>query len=130
MVFVKFYIVFILFYRNEIKNLINNSQMGEVDVLPLIRLRIDYSDKDQLFEANRLENRFMDKVANMGEIVRFVKRSSRMPAAIDDGDDYNMAGMATFLDDDVLKKEIQVKTLMDDYFSSKKLGKKTSSSFF
>ena len=106
------------------KNLINDSHSYCSEKLPLIRLRIDYSDKEHLFEVNQIDNKFNNKVGNPGEIVRFVKRSSKnqMPLSIDDGEDFNMAGMFSFLDDDVLKKEIQVKALMEDYFSKKKLG--------
>ncbi|XP_046736595.1 double-strand break repair protein MRE11 isoform X2 [Diprion similis] len=57
--------------------------------LPLLRLRVFYTDEKQKFDTFRLEQKYVDQVANSGEIILLRKKKSGL-AKREDLDDYNV----------------------------------------
>lgn len=102
--------------------MIESAKENSLVDLPLIRLRLQYTDSDQMFELKRFGREFDNKVANKNEIIRFVKKrddyNSRNVDEDAQNDDYqfNLEEMMHILDDDKLSKRIQVGNIMDEYF--------------
>ncbi|XP_046627538.1 double-strand break repair protein MRE11 isoform X1 [Neodiprion virginianus] len=51
--------------------------------LPLLRLRVFYTEEEQKFDTFRLEQKYVDQVANSGEIIRLRKKKSGWAKKVD-----------------------------------------------
>nr|XP_046914185.1 double-strand break repair protein MRE11-like [Dermatophagoides farinae] len=88
---------------------------------PLIRLRIEYSDKDLLFDRRKLEFHVNKLVANNNDVVRFIrKRSNQMDsdsnsAGLDDGDD-DVNGFVDIIRAADISKKYHLPTILIKHF--------------
>lgn len=87
-------------FRNQVQTMLTEARSQSTlinddgsDEKPLIRLRVEYSDKDRLFDRRKLEFHVTKLVANNNDVVRFIRKRSSIPG----NSDSNSAG---FYDDD------------------------------
>ena len=63
--------------RSEVKEMVQTVRVESHSKLsPLIRLRVEYTDRDHKFDVKRLAPFFNSRIANPQKLVRFVKRTN------------------------------------------------------
>lgn len=109
-------------FRSEINEMIQTVRVEyDTDMLPLIRLRVEFTDREQQFDVKKFTRELDLKVANPDELIRFVKRTDVMAEyrkVMDEAENFNMVEMMSILDNDVVKQQIQVSNIMSDYFGN------------
>lgn len=82
---------------------------------PLLRLRLDYSDEDCMFNAIRFGQQYNKRVANPTDIILFKKHIQRKKI---DMKQYNDQAMKSVFDQDIEEDSFNVEKMVEKYFNS------------
>ncbi|XP_054160560.1 double-strand break repair protein MRE11-like [Oppia nitens] len=93
--------------------------------LPLIRLRLEYTDSKHQFHSAQFGAQFNGRVANPSEIIHYVKR--RVNRVYEEEGNIDINEMRAILDNEVITERVNLTTIIKEYFdkiedSNHKLG--------
>jgi len=89
--------------------------------LPLIRLRVEYTDESQQLNSARFGNKFYEKVANPSDVLLFKKRAKIKDDMSDDKFDAN--GFGDLIDNE---GQVTMEDLIQEYFGTQEKDNKLS----